>query len=144
MKSMIAELGLSQNVGLLGLRTDVPGLLQAADGYVMSSAWEGLPIALLEAAASGLPIVTTAVGGNAEAVRDGVSGFVVPPHDPHRLAAAMVEVMSLSAPERAAMGSAGRSDLREGYDLDGVVDARVSVYEKAASKRGLQLRPGIS
>ena len=140
-EAMIAELGLTENMSLLGLRADAPELLQAADGYVMSSAWEGLPIALLEAAASNLPIVTTAVGGNAEAVRDGISGFVVPPHDPHRLAAAMVQVMSLSDSERAGMGSAGESHIRDRYDLESVVDAWVSVFEKAASKRGLRLSP---
>ena len=59
------SLGLGDRIRFLGVRADVPEVMAAADGYVMSSAWEGMPMVLLEAAAAGLPIVATRVGGNA-------------------------------------------------------------------------------
>ena len=68
---------------------DVPRVMAAADGYVMSSAWEGMPMVLLEAAAAGLPIVATEVGGNREVVIEGQSESLVPPRDDAALAAAM-------------------------------------------------------
>ena len=70
---------LEEGVRFLGRREDVPALMNAADGYVMSSAWEGLPIVLLEAAATGLPIVATDVGGNAQVVVDEETGELVRP-----------------------------------------------------------------
>jgi glycosyltransferase involved in cell wall biosynthesis len=76
-------------VEFLGVRTDIPELLRAADGFVMSSVVEGLPVALLEAAASGLPAVATDVGG----VRETGVAILVPPRDPPALAAAMKRVM---------------------------------------------------
>ena len=112
LEAAIGDLGLRNDVALLGLRTDVRDLLQASDAYVMSSAWEGLPIALLEAAASTLPIVATAVGGNAEVVLDGISGLIVPPRDPAALASAMVAIMSFDEAHRAELGTAGRSHVR--------------------------------
>ena len=72
---LAAKCNVSHRLRFLGMRKDVPALMAAADGYMMSSAWEGLPMVLLEAAGSGLPIVATNVGGNCEIVRDGISGF---------------------------------------------------------------------
>ena len=74
-------------VRLLGLRSDVPDLMQAADGFLMTSRWEGLPMVLLEAGASGLPVVATDVGGSRDAVLDGVSGYLTPAADPGALGA---------------------------------------------------------
>src|SRR5262249_44591514 len=78
-EALMRQLGLESVVRFLGVRSDVPVLLGAADGYVMSSAWEGMPMVLLEAAAGGLPIVATSVGGNGEVVVDGTTGLLVPP-----------------------------------------------------------------
>jgi glycosyltransferase involved in cell wall biosynthesis len=80
-EALSQALGLEGAVRFLGVRQVVPELMSAADAYVMSSAWEGMPMVLLEAAAAGLPIVSTVVGGNDEVVRDQESGFLVPPGD---------------------------------------------------------------
>ena len=82
----IAETGVGDGLSLLGYRSDVADLMRAADGFLLSSAWEGLPMVLLEAASSELPIVATRVGGNEDAVTDGVNGLLVPAGDPAALA----------------------------------------------------------
>lgn len=80
------ELGMEGSVRFLGRRLDVPLLMRSADVFVLPSAWEGLPITILEAIAGGLPCVATAVGGVPEVVEDGRSGYLVAPHDPASLA----------------------------------------------------------
>ena len=80
--------------------------MQAADAFVMSSAWEGLPMVLLEAGASALPIVATDVGGSRTRVIDGASGYLVPAGQPRNLARAMRTVMELPDDERQRMGDA--------------------------------------
>ena len=72
------NLGISDRVIFLGLRRDIPSLLDAADGYVLSSAWEGLPNAVMEAMAAAKPVVATNVGGVPELVKEGKTGFIAP------------------------------------------------------------------
>jgi glycosyltransferase involved in cell wall biosynthesis len=100
-------LGLDDVVTFLGVRADIPRLLCAADAFVMSSAWEGLPNAVMEAMAAGVPVVTTRVGGAAELVDDPTTGMLVPPRQPGALADAMNAMAKLSPEERAARGRAG-------------------------------------
>ena len=126
-------------VRFLGVRDDVPALSDAADGYVMSSAWEGLPMVLLEASASGLPVVTTNVGGNAEAVLDGETGFLVAPRDHQKLASAMMRVMELPAGERERLGARGRDHVGARYGLARVVEQWEEVYREASARKGITL-----
>ena len=125
---LVVAKGVQGSVRLLGLRFDVAELMQAADAYVLSSAWEGLPMVLLEAAASGLPIVATNVGGAKEVVVEGVTGHVVPPGDVQALARAMSAVMALPATPRHEMGEAGRSHIKAGFELEGIVDRWERLY----------------
>ena len=85
-KHLAVKLGLEKRVRFLGLRRDTSVLMNAADAFILSSAWEGMPLALLEASATGLPVVATAVGGVPEIVIDEKSGFLTPPEDPAALA----------------------------------------------------------
>ncbi len=94
LQQMINNLSLHKYVRLLGARDDVIDLMNAADCFVMSSLWEGLPMALLEAMMVGLPVVSTAVGAVPEVIQDGVSGRLVPPKDPEALAEALGQVLS--------------------------------------------------
>lgn len=87
------SLGVSDRVHFLGQRNDVPLLLMAMDLYVMASHEEGSSNALLEAMAAGLPIVATDVGGNREALDDGLAGMLVPPHDPGALSCAIEKLL---------------------------------------------------
>lgn len=134
---LAAELGLRESVQFLGARADIPELMNAADAYVLSSAWEGMPMVLLEAAAVGLPVVATDVGGNAEVVRDGETGFLVPPRDPAALAAAMIRLMSVSVETLARMGEAARSHVKAHYALERVVDKWEALYRELLHRKDI-------
>ncbi len=90
---LIRTLGLSESIRLLGPRSDVPRLLAAADLYVSAAHWEGLPIAVLEAMAAGLPVIATNVGDVPRVLVDG-TGLTVPPHQPEALATAMSQMLN--------------------------------------------------
>ena len=127
-RSAIDSAGLQDFVRLLGWRSDVPALMQAADAFVMSSVWEGLPIVLLEASASSLPIVATDVGGSRDTIVDASSGHITPPADPAALAGAMLLVMALPEADRLAMGEVAREHVSRVFDLETVADAWDDLY----------------
>lgn len=116
-------------VKFLGLRKDISSLMSAADAYLMSSKWEGLPIVLLEASASGLPIVTTDVGGNKEIVHDGSNGYMVKPNDSQHLSKQMELMMSHSPTTRQQMGDWGRNYVEKYFNMDVIIDQWISIYE---------------
>ncbi len=107
LESQAAALGIADTVRFLGDRSDVRELLQGFDIFALSSLSEGYSMALLEACASGLPIVATDVGGNREIVVDGRNGRLVPPARDDALADAFATLLRDPA-GAAAMGSAGR------------------------------------
>jgi len=110
----IAATGLAGQFQLLGLRPDVPDLLAAADLFVLPSLWEGLPMALVEAMAAGLPVVATEVSGTRGVVVHGETGLLVPPGDGAALARAITAL--LCDPVLAAgMGVAGRRRVETHY-----------------------------
>lgn len=93
LKAQVEQLGIVANVRFLGMRQDVPRLLSVLDVFVLPSLSEGLSLALLEAMASGKPVVATAVGGNPELVDQGQTGFLVSSEDAGSLATKLVELM---------------------------------------------------
>jgi glycosyltransferase involved in cell wall biosynthesis len=128
-RTWIDRAGLVGRIRLLGHRADVPALMQAADGFVLSSAWEGLPMVLLEAAAAALPLVATDVGGTREVVLDAVSGHVTPAGDVTALGSAMLSVMALPAAARRSMGEAGRAHVAARFELASVVTVWEQLYQ---------------
>jgi glycosyltransferase involved in cell wall biosynthesis len=136
-EALVSELNLTGAVRFLGVRSDVPLVMSAADGYVMSSAWEGMPMVLLEAAAAGLPIIATAVGGNAEVVVHEESGFLVPPRDAEALGAAMLRLSGLSEARRRSMGARGHEHIRTHYGLGRVAERWEEVYRQVLARKGL-------
>lgn len=138
-EQLVAKLGLAEAVCFLGVRKDIPELMNAADAYVMSSAWEGMPMVLLEAAAVSLPVVATDVGGNREVVLDGQTGFLVPPKDHESLAGAMLRLMSLPPEVRRAMGQAGRAHVQTHYALERVVDQWEELYRELLRHKGVKV-----
>jgi glycosyltransferase involved in cell wall biosynthesis len=136
-EALLREHGLEQRVRFLGVRRDVPELMSAADGYLLSSAWEGMPVVLLEAAAAELPVVSTRVGGVAEVVDDGSTGLLVPPGDPKALAGAMEAIETLHPAARAAMGARGRALVEQRYGTRQIMEMWERLYgELAARSRG--------
>jgi glycosyltransferase involved in cell wall biosynthesis len=137
MENLARELGIEKRTKFLGIRRDIPQLMNAADAYVMSSSWEGMPNVLLEASATGLPIVATDVGGNREIVLDGVTGFLVPPRNPEALARTMLRIMDLSDEERKEMGKRARKHIEVKFNLDRVVDLWEILYYELLEKKGI-------
>jgi len=122
------ELGIAPNVRFLGFRPDISNLMRAADAFVMSSIFEGLPLALLEAGASELPVVATRVGGNAETMVEGRSGLLVPARDHAELGRAMRRIAGMTLEELRAMGRAGGEFVRSKYSLDVILDRWEDLY----------------
>lgn len=131
------KLDLSSRVFFLGLRSDIPALMNMADVFIMSSSREGMPIVLLEASSAALPIITTDVGGNSEVVLDKQSGFVVPPRDYRALAGAMAAIMAMTAKEREAMGLFGYNFVKKQYAIDKVIKKWESFYQRLLEAKGL-------
>jgi glycosyltransferase involved in cell wall biosynthesis len=113
-RRLAAELGLDGTVVFAGFRTDAQRLAAAMDVFTLSSAYEGLPIALIEAMALGRPCVATGVGGVPEVVSDGATGLLVPPRDPDALAAGLLRLLQDPA-LRASLGAAARE---RAFDFD--------------------------
>jgi glycosyltransferase involved in cell wall biosynthesis len=120
------ELGLDGRVRWLGLRRDLPALLDAADGFVLASAWEGMPLALGEAMAMEKPVAATDVGGVRELV--GNAGTIVPAKDSTALAGAMLGIVQMSAEDRRTLGRAARARIQSQFSIDTRADEWEALY----------------
>ncbi len=116
LETLCDKLNLRSHVNFLGFRDNVGQILSRAEFFVLSSVTEGISITLLEAAATGLPIVATHVGGNPEVTIHGETGLLVPPRSPEALAQAMLEMLKDSNLARR-MGIAGRRRVERQFDL---------------------------
>jgi glycosyltransferase involved in cell wall biosynthesis len=130
LRRLASALGLESHVQFLGVRRDIATLLSAADAYVISSAWEGTPMALLEAGAAALPVVATDAGGNREVIENGAGGRIVPCGDPVSLAAAMTELQAMPEVQRRAMGEVARRRVAAVYDIERVVNRWENIYRQ--------------
>jgi glycosyltransferase involved in cell wall biosynthesis len=129
LRRLIAELGLESHVLLLGFRSDVPAVVAAMDVGVCSSDFEGSPLSVMEYMAEGKPVVASAVGGIPDLVKDGVTGALVPPREPERLATAIAELLA-DPTARAAMGERGRELRQAEYSIDSTVRRLSELYER--------------
>jgi len=121
---------LQHRVHLLGLRSDVSGVLAAADIFALPSLSEGMPLALLEAMFARCPIVASDVGDVSVALENGRDGVLVPPGDPLSLAEAIDRLLTHPA-EAHALGERAARRANAEYDLSRMVDRYVGVYESA-------------
>lgn len=127
------QLNLASHIRFVGERTDVESLLNRADIGVICSHQEGFSNAILEGMAVGLPMVATDVGGNTEAIIDRESGLIVPPHDPARLGAAILELASNPA-KRTEMGLAARKRIEENFSIDRCVSHYDDFYSELSPR----------
>lgn len=122
--------GLDGHVHFLGNRGDVPALLAASDYFVLPSLWEGLPMALLEAMAGGLPVIATEVSGTRQVMIPGESGLLVPPGDVDQLRAALLQLAT--NPEQArSMGAAARRRVIAAFSAQQQAAEHVALYRRA-------------
>jgi sugar transferase (PEP-CTERM/EpsH1 system associated) len=124
---LIEDLGMASRVHLLGARPDVPAVLAAMDLFVLPSIAEGISNTILEAMASGLPVVATRVGGNPELVEHGVGGALVPAQEPAALAAAMAAYLDEPG-IRALHGKSSRQRAAERFGLERMCSAYAGLY----------------
>ena len=145
------RLGLTDRIGFLGQVHDVPSLFQRAALFVLPSLSEGISLTLLEAMASGAPVVATSVGGNPEVVQPNVTGLLIPAADPASLAAAIVQMMRDPTAANA-MAQAGRGRVETLFDVRSMVATYESLYDchgvasrsRAAASSLLSLLPNRS
>lgn len=127
--AILEAAGLAEFAWLPGERNDIPDIMRGLDCFVLPSLGEGISNTILEAMASGLPIIATAVGGNPELVLERHTGHLVPAADPAALARAIVELAK--APEKAhAMGNAGRKRIESQFSMTAMVNSYLQVYDR--------------
>src|SRR5579883_2914095 len=134
LQKLIRGLGLTERVKFLGSSEKVLALLRASDVFCLLSRSEGFSNALIEAMASGLPCVATRVGGNGEAVVDGVSGFLVQPDHPEMAADRILAVLRDPALSRQ-MGRAGQLIVKNRFTAQAMIERLIDVYEHLLSSR---------
>lgn len=125
---VVDELGLREAVWMAGARSDVPQLLRGLDVFMLPSLSEGISIAILEAMASGLPVVASRVGGNPELVQEDQTGLFVPPAQPQALADAM-ERYARDPDMRARHAVAAQEFIAANFSLDAMVEGYLKAYD---------------
>jgi sugar transferase (PEP-CTERM/EpsH1 system associated) len=124
----IADAGLQDCAFLAGPRSDVAPPMRSFSLFALSSIAEGTPVTMLEAMASGLPVVSTAVGGIPDLVQDGVSGTLVPPGDAEQLAEALASYV-LDEERTRRHGAAGRARIEQKYSVSAMLDHYLDLYD---------------
>lgn len=134
LEQLAHDLEITSRVHFLGVRRDVADLLRASDVFALTSVSEAASITLLEAMASGLPVVVTAVGGNPEIVREGVDGLLAPRGDSHGIAMALLKVLD-DGRLAFTMGQSGAERVRTQFQLDDTVARYYALYTGAPATR---------
>lgn len=121
--------GLKDKIHFLGYMPDIPELLAITDIFTLSSLSEGMPVSIMEAMASGLPVVAADVGGVSELVVDGETGFLVPPRNPSLLAE-KIKILIDNKTLRKTMGIKGQARVKDNFTLETMVKKTEEVYRR--------------
>ena len=132
LQKLTDQLEIGTNVRFVGTREDVPRLVRAFDVFVISSDFEGLPVAMLEAMALKKPVIATTVGGIPSVVRNGVEGYLVPPRSPEALAEKML-LFAIDRELAGIMGEAAFQRVKEHYDISQMVKQVEAIYMQVLS-----------
>jgi glycosyltransferase involved in cell wall biosynthesis len=135
-------LGLKHRVHFVGFEPNVVRWMRAADGFVLSSRCEGLPMVLLEAGACGVPVVATDVPGTREVVVDGDTGWLAPAGDAQGLAAMMMKLMRMSPDGRHAMGERAQRHITKHFSLEAALDRWERLYAELLERKNANRRIG--
>lgn len=126
LQKLVDSMGLAGRVRFLGIRFDVAALMNAADVFVLSSAWEGFSLVVAEAMACEKVVVATDCGGVKEVL--GAFGYLVPPRDSMALAHALSLALNLSTEDILLMGARARQHILSNYSLDAAVEKWLRIY----------------
>lgn len=135
-KALISSEKLESVVKIAGPTDRPQDYYQALDVYISSSDVEGLSNSILEAMATGLPVIATRVGGNEELVRDGQNGFLIPKHSPEKLAEAAIAILE-DRSLRTRMGICGLENARTRFSIEAMVQGHERIYRGVLSRLGL-------
>ncbi|MDD5368675.1 MAG: glycosyltransferase [Anaerolineaceae bacterium] len=133
LQRLVRELQIDDIVIFTGTRNDIPDIMRILDILVLSSKYEGMPNVILEAMLANKPVISTNVGGVPEVVIDGVTGILVEPHDPTRLANAICKLLSDPILGKQ-MGDCGRQRVEKDFTIEKMVHETHKVYEYCLSK----------
>jgi glycosyltransferase involved in cell wall biosynthesis len=131
LEKLTNDLGIREQVKFLGYRSNVLEVVSSFDIYALSSLWEGLPLAVLEAMAMGKPVVATKVPGTEEAVHEGDTGFLVPLKDDQALSQRIIDLVR-NQEKAQAMGETGRRRWKDCFSLNRVIDEHEELYQNLA------------
>jgi len=134
LRLLAARMGIEDRLRFLGFQPDVKPWMRAADGFVLSSRWEGLPVGLLEAGACALPSIATDVPGSREVIVCGRTGRLAPSGNPAALAEAMTTMMDSSPHERSNMGNLARLHVTERFSLEATLDCWERLYRNLLAR----------
>ncbi len=135
-EKLVKEKELENKVKFLGVRSDILQLLSESDVFILPSDWEGVPLTVLEAMATGKPVIATTVGGVSELVEDGRTGILVPPKDPKALAQAILRLAKDPA-MRESMGKEGQKRAIEKFDIKQTARQYEELYLKLLKREKL-------
>ena len=137
LKKLVSDLGLEKHVIFTGVRNDVSNLLAISDAFILVSNWEGMPNVILEALASGLPVVATAVGGTPEVLVDGQTGFLVEPNNEDMLKNKLYKVLSLPEKKVREMSVNGRRVIEENFTIEKTIESTEQMYNELLRKKNI-------
>jgi glycosyltransferase involved in cell wall biosynthesis len=138
LRRLVRDLGLDSRIHFLGWRNDLQAILAEVDVVICCSRNEGTPVALIEAMAAGVPVVSTNVGGVGDLVVHDESGWLVPPGDPPALARA-IEVLLADPALRARLAAAARPAALSRHDIRGLIHRTEALYESLLAGKGVRV-----